>query len=242
MTTCETMWGVIIFLKFGGLVGEGGLLLSLAILAFAACVQFMNCLCVSAVATNGLHSGAYSLLVANLGPAWGATTSLLYYMGMTSLATVEICGAVEAFDLLMRQARGEGDLTGSQYTNTGLLGSLGLVGLGWLRGVNSHTVHVIGMVVLVAFFITVLAVTAGTLREASLENLSANLYPPDGWATLTGPTPSTMAKSGPLASAPARPLCLLSARLAALGSSVLPERGPATRRPATASGARASRL
>ena len=41
-----------------------------------------------------------------------------------------------------------------------------------------------------------------------------------------------------LGSAPARPLCLLSARLSALGSLVLPERGPTTGRPATASEAR----
>ena len=49
-------------------------------------------------------------------------------------------------------------------------------------------------------------------------------------------------QSAPLGSAPVRPLCLLSAHLAALGSSVLPERGPATGCPATASGARAIRL
>ena len=46
----------------------------------------------------------------------------------------------------------------------------------------------------------------------------------------------------PLGSAPARPLRLLRARLAALGGSALPGRGRATGRPATASGARASRL
>ena len=45
-----------------------------------------------------------------------------------------------------------------------------------------------------------------------------------------------------LGSAPARPLRLLSVRLAAPGSSAHPERGPATGRPATASGAQASRL
>ena len=40
----------------------------------------------------------------------------------------------------------------------------------------------------------------------------------------------------PIGSARARPLCLLRARLAALGSSALPGRGPATGSPATASG------
>eukprot|EP00964_Phaeocystis_antarctica_P071284 scaffold43471_cov57-Phaeocystis_antarctica.AAC.3 len=41
----------------------------------------------------------------------------------------------------------------------------------------------------------------------------------------------------PLGSAPARLLCLLKARLAALGGSALPGRGRPTGRPATASGA-----
>ena len=45
-----------------------------------------------------------------------------------------------------------------------------------------------------------------------------------------------------LGSAPARPLCLLRARLAAPGSSVRPGRGPATGTSATALGARASCL
>ena len=69
-------------------------------------MQVLNALAVSAVASHGLHSGAYSLLVANLGPTWGATTTLLYYLGMSALATVEICGAVDALDLMLRtQAR-----------------------------------------------------------------------------------------------------------------------------------------
>lgn len=63
----------------------------------------LNSLACSAVATNGLHSGAYKLLVANLGGTWGAVTSLLYYLGMTALATVEICGAVEAIDTMLQQ-------------------------------------------------------------------------------------------------------------------------------------------
>ena len=49
--------------------------------------------------------------------------------------------------------------------------------------------------------------------------------------------PTAWSKCPPLGDAPARLLCLLSARLAAPGSSALPGRGRATGRPATASGA-----
>eukprot|EP00964_Phaeocystis_antarctica_P105398 scaffold70427_cov57-Phaeocystis_antarctica.AAC.1 len=44
----------------------------------------------------------------------------------------------------------------------------------------------------------------------------------------------------PLGTVPARLLCLLRARLAALGGSVVPGRGRPSGRPATASGARAA--
>ena len=55
------------------------------------------------------------------------------------------------------------------------------------------------------------------------------------------PTWGNMVKLPSLGSAPARPLRLLRARLAAPGSLVLPGRAPATGTPATASGAQASR-
>lgn len=43
MTACETMWGVIIFIKFGDLIQRGGLLLSLLVLLASATVQVLNC-------------------------------------------------------------------------------------------------------------------------------------------------------------------------------------------------------
>ena len=60
-----------------------------------------------------------------------------------------------------------------------------------------------------------------------------------GIANLGGPPARSKCS---LASAPARLLRLLRARLEALGSSALPGRGRATGRPVSASGARASRL
>ena len=181
MTTCETMWGVIIFLKFGGLVISSGLLVTLAVIATCTAVQVLNSLACSAVATNGLHSGAYQLLVANLGTTWGTATSLLYYLGMSALATVEICGAVEAVDAgLEAEAWGPDVVTESQYYDEGLLGSAALVLLALLRGFNSHAVHVIGVVVIVVLLLTLASTLAGALRTFSLSSLQSNLLPPRG--------------------------------------------------------------
>jgi len=182
MTACETMWGVIIFLKFGLLVSRGGVVLCLLVLCTCAGVQLLNCLAVSAVASNGLHDGTYSLLVANLGPIWGATASLLYYLGMSALATVEICGAVEALDVLLQQQVGPQYMTGSAYLDTGAIGTASLVLLANLRGYNSGAVHTIGQVVLLAFFGTLVATVSGALLHGSWRNLIGNLSPLQGWA------------------------------------------------------------
>ncbi len=42
MTTVETMWGVIIFLKFGKLVIDSGLLLTLGVIGACAFVQVQS--------------------------------------------------------------------------------------------------------------------------------------------------------------------------------------------------------
>lgn len=142
----------------------------------------LNSLACSAVATNGLHSGAYKLLVANLGGTWGAATSLLYYLGMTALATVEICGAVEAVDTLLQQLPwGPDFVTTSIYYDTGVLGSLSLVVLAVLRGVNSHVVHAIGMAVVVVLMVTLASTLTGALSTFSPANLASNTHPPLGW-------------------------------------------------------------
>ena len=72
-------------------------------------------------------------------------------------------------------------------------------------------------------------------QEAPPQGQSGPLAVPQGrWVRV--------APARPLGSAPARRLPLLRARLAAPGSSALPGRGRSAGRPATTSGARASRL
>jgi len=178
---------VIIYLKFGLLISRGGVLLSLLVLLVSAGVQLLNSLAVSAVASNGLHEGTYSLLVANLGPTWGATASVLYYLGMSALATVEICGAVEAFDIMLKHQVGFGSdyMTGSAYLDTGTFGTVALVMLAYLRGYNSKAVHTIGHVVLVAFFLTLAATVTGAIKHGSMSNLLGNLSPAQGWLQVT---------------------------------------------------------
>ncbi len=69
-TSAETMWGVLIFLRFGWCVGQVGLIPTLGAVLLSAACQFLSASSLSAVATNGLISrsgGAYYMLSRTLG-------------------------------------------------------------------------------------------------------------------------------------------------------------------------------
>lgn len=68
--SAETMWGILIFLRFGWCVGQVGLLPTLGAVLLSATCQFLSASSLSAVATNGLVSrsgGSYYMLVKALG-------------------------------------------------------------------------------------------------------------------------------------------------------------------------------
>jgi amino acid transporter len=72
-------------------------------------------------------------------------------------------------------------VTTSIYYDTGVLGSISLVLLAVLRGVNSHAVHAIGMVVIVVLVVTLASTLIGALATFSNHNLASNTHPPLGW-------------------------------------------------------------
>ena len=70
---CETMWGVIIFLRFTQIVGYAGVGLGIGAVLISALVIFLTIMSLSAVATNGMvqSGGVYYMMTRSLGPAVG---------------------------------------------------------------------------------------------------------------------------------------------------------------------------
>ena len=63
------------------------------------------------------------------------------------------------------QAGTRDTLTRSEYFDTGVIGSLGLLALALLRGHNSHIVHSVGVLVVVVFGITLAATLSGAVMQ-----------------------------------------------------------------------------
>lgn len=73
------MWGVIMFLRTGWIVGNAGIWQSTLIMLLSASITLLTTLSLSAICTNGeiSHGGPYFLISRSLGPEIGGVIGLL---------------------------------------------------------------------------------------------------------------------------------------------------------------------
>ncbi|KNC73824.1 hypothetical protein SARC_13620 [Sphaeroforma arctica JP610] len=72
MPTCSAMWGALIFIRFGIITGQAGLVLALGMTLGSALIVSLTAASVSALSTNGAMApdgpnGVYFLVTRNLG-------------------------------------------------------------------------------------------------------------------------------------------------------------------------------
>lgn len=80
MSCLLNIFGVIMFLRLGWVVGQAGIGLSLLIVGVAACVTVCTSLSMSAICSNGQikGGGAYYLLSRSLGPKIGGKKKQMF--------------------------------------------------------------------------------------------------------------------------------------------------------------------
>ncbi|KJE93459.1 solute carrier family 12 [Capsaspora owczarzaki ATCC 30864] len=168
--TCESMWGVIIFLRFGVLTGQAGVGYALFSVLLSALCVLMSTSSLCAVGTNGKTpaGGTYYILTRSLGPALGGSIGLLYYFGLTFMSTVEVVGFTEGFHIILLDASELSSLTGSAYWDQVLIGFVVLTLLCAGSFIGVSFVHHIGLVFLsglllayAAGFVGLFATTGG---------------------------------------------------------------------------------
>ena len=78
-----TILGVIMFLRFGVVVGRAGLWYALLVLAAAKAITLVTGLSISSIATNMRvkGGGAYYLISRSLGPEFGGVIAVFFYAG-----------------------------------------------------------------------------------------------------------------------------------------------------------------
>ncbi|KAJ3349731.1 hypothetical protein GGF32_005304 [Allomyces javanicus] len=183
--TCEFMWSVLIFVRFGHIVGEAGLLVGLALLLLCAGTVAITATSVAAIATNGLpRDGVVQVMTRVLGSGIGGTITLIFGLGVAIFSSVEVVGSVQG----LLEASGW-QITNSVETDQRVLSVACLAFLGFVAFLGHKAVYRLALVFLVALIVAYSSLFAGFAMAPrvndfgglvtgwSWETLHSNLYP-----------------------------------------------------------------
>ena len=94
-----TILGVIMFLRFGQIVGNSGLWAALVIVLASNVITLLTALSLSAIATNTRvkGGGAYYLISRSLGPEFGGVIGSVFFLAQAISVSMYIIGFTEAF-------------------------------------------------------------------------------------------------------------------------------------------------
>eukprot|EP01006_Ploeotia_vitrea_P034319 TRINITY_DN65737_c6_g1_i1.p1 TRINITY_DN65737_c6_g1~~TRINITY_DN65737_c6_g1_i1.p1 ORF type:complete len:905 (-),score=474.01 TRINITY_DN65737_c6_g1_i1:93-2807(-) len=133
------IFGVIMFLRLGWVVGQAGIGLAVVIIAISTVVTSFTTMSMSAIATNGevKAGGAYYLISRAIGPQFGGAVGVLFSIGNAVAVALYIIGFCET---LVTQLFDHFTLTGDELNDTRIYGLLlltlllcmALIGVGWV--------------------------------------------------------------------------------------------------------------
>ena len=169
-TPCTlTILGVIMFLRFGHVVGQAGVGYAILIVACAATITTLTALSLSAVATNTRvkGGGAYYLISRSLGAEFGGAIGVVFFLAQAISVAMYVMGFSEAFTDAFPSI---GLSARSVATATNVVVFLCVfIGAGWTIKVQYVILAILGLA-LISFF-------GGGISQADPETLRANLAP-----------------------------------------------------------------
>ncbi|KAL4921307.1 amino acid permease-domain-containing protein [Aspergillus aurantiobrunneus] len=97
--TSLNVLSILMFLRFGFILGQAGLLGMLGLLAISYTINLVTTMSLSAIATNGTvkGGGAYYLISRSLGPEFGGSIGLVFYFGSVLNTGMNAVGLVDCF-------------------------------------------------------------------------------------------------------------------------------------------------
>ncbi|TEA22364.1 Vacuolar cation-chloride cotransporter 1 [Colletotrichum sidae] len=131
---CLNIFSILMFLRFGWILGQVGLLGMLGLLVTAYLVDFLTTLSLSAIASNGevRGGGAYYVISRSLGPEFGGSIGVLFYLAQVFNAALNVVGLIDCIKLNAGDAFPQGYWTSYFLQTLALLlcAGLGLAGSG----------------------------------------------------------------------------------------------------------------
>ena len=121
------MFGVIMFLRFGYIVANAGILQTTIIIVICGFIAFGTTISISTICTNGKISkgGPYYLISRSLGPSFGIVIAFLYAAGSCIDVALNLTGFAEF--LVLSYGSNDNYILSSQYWDTVLFGQVGLL-------------------------------------------------------------------------------------------------------------------
>lgn len=95
--TTLNVLSILMFLRFGFIVGQAGILGSLLLLAVSYAINLLTTMSLSAIATNGVvkGGGTYFMVSRSLGPEFGGSIGVIFYVGQVLNAALNVAGFVD---------------------------------------------------------------------------------------------------------------------------------------------------
>eukprot|EP01083_Nonionella_stella_P005100 14832_1 len=157
------MWGVIMFLRTGWIVGNAGVWQATLVMVLSASITMFTTLSLSAICTNGeiSHGGPYFLISRSLGPNFGGVIGLLFAIGNCVGVALHLVGFAEAIRSLYDEPW---FLWGADLQFYAEVGLLFLILIAY-RGVGS--IIKFNLFLLALMFISIIAFFIGTFIPTS---------------------------------------------------------------------------
>ncbi|PVU99403.1 hypothetical protein BB560_005502 [Smittium megazygosporum] len=97
LPTTLNIFGIIVFVRLGYCVGNAGILLTIGMFLFGYIVTTSTSLSISAIATNGTIKGGgpYYMLSRTLGPEFGGSIGLVFYIGILLACSLNVVSFTE---------------------------------------------------------------------------------------------------------------------------------------------------
>jgi amino acid transporter len=159
----QSIIGIVFFYRFPELTGQAGVGYSLLILAICTTVTLLTALSMSAIATNGKvpAGGSYYMLARSLGPAFGGSAGILYFLGLASAASIYVIGAVKTF-----LANSDFGIISEEF-DTRFLGLLAVFGLWIVNYVGLRHMSEVSMALLGSLVVALISMLVGLLSAGA---------------------------------------------------------------------------
>ncbi|KAM9924175.1 hypothetical protein OXX59_004710 [Metschnikowia pulcherrima] len=110
LPTSLNVLSILMFLRFGFIVGQMGILGSILLLVMSYFINVLTVLSISAISTNGTvkGGGAYYMISRSLGPEFGGAIGVIFFIGQILNASLNVVGFIEP--LLVNFGKSGGDI------------------------------------------------------------------------------------------------------------------------------------